>query len=239
MKRGEGEEGRSIHAGHRKRMKEEFRLRGLEGMSEYRVMELLLFYAIPQGDVNPLAHRLVDRFGGLAGVFNATSEQLMAVPGVGHNTALLLTFMPQLAARYQDSSYSLEGQVVGTWQLQELLVPLFLGARNEKVFLVCLDSKDRLITCRQIHEGIADRVDVSARKIVEIALGCGARRVVLAHNHLSGIALCSAADVQATRQLRTLLAQMEICLVDHVVVADGDMVSMVASGYIPAWGARP
>lgn len=94
----------SIHTGHRQRVKEEFLARGLTGLADHRALELLLFYAIPQGDINPLAHRLVERFGSLSGVFNAPYEELMKVQGVGANTATLLRLLPAIAARYLEQS---------------------------------------------------------------------------------------------------------------------------------------
>ena len=91
----------SIHAGHRSRVKTEFLARGLEGWPDHRVLELLLFYAIPQGDVNALAHELIDRFGSLAGVLDASADELQKVPGVGEHTAVLLRLIPALGGRYQ------------------------------------------------------------------------------------------------------------------------------------------
>ena len=225
-------EGVSIHTGHRKRVKEEFLARGLNGMADHRVLELLLFYAIPQGDVNPLAHALVERFGDLAGVFNATYEQLLEVKGVGANTAALLRLVPAVAARYMERTSDVSGQVLTDWDYEQLLLPLFFGARNEVAYLVCLDAKSKLIACRPLGEGILDQVGVAKRKVVETALACNASRVALAHNHVSGVALFSPADVRTTLELRALLRQVHVELVDHFVVAGGEMVSMAASGYL-------
>lgn len=220
-----------VHQGHRQRAKAEFMARGLAGMPDHRALELLLFYAIPQGDVNPLAHELVEQFGSLAGVFTATREQLLAVKGVGENTATLIHLMPALAGRYLEERSSFEGQLTDSWQFKELLMPLFFGARNEMVYLVCMDGKQKLISCRKLGEGVPDRVDVTGRQVVEAALSCGATRVVLAHNHVSGIALCSAQDIQTTRHLSQLLNQVGVCLVDHFIIAEDEMVSMRDSGY--------
>ena len=94
---------RSIHTGHRQRVKDEFSARGLAGWPDHRVLELLLYYAIPQGDVNGLAHELVERFGSLAGVLDAAEEELCRVPGVGQHTAVLLKLIPAAGARYLQS----------------------------------------------------------------------------------------------------------------------------------------
>lgn len=221
----------SIHTGHRQRAKTEFLARGLEGMPDHRALELLLFYAIPQGDVNPLAHALIDHFGGLEGVFNATYDQLLEVKGIGPNAATLIRLLPALAGRYMERRTEMDGQLLTTWQFRELLLPYFFGARNEMAYLVCMDGKDKLITCRKLGEGIADQVAIVTRKVMEAALSCNATRVALAHNHVSGVAMPSAADLHTTQELRRVLKQVSIELVDHFIIADDDMVSMRESGY--------
>ncbi|HJH62742.1 MAG TPA: DNA repair protein RadC [Firmicutes bacterium] len=224
--------GGGVHAGHRRRAKEEFLARGLNGLADHRVLELLLFYAIPRGDVNPLAHALVEHFGGLTGVLNATYEQLREVKGIGENAACLLRLIPAVAARYMELNADVSGQMLTNWQFQDLLLPLFLGARNELAYLVCMDAKSKLIACRPLGEGTLDQVGVAKRKVVEIALACNASRVALAHNHVSGVAVFSSADVRTTLELRQLLRQVHVELVDHFVVAAGEMISMAASGYL-------
>ena len=84
------------HTGHRQRMKAEFLARGIEGWPDHRVLELLLFYSIPQGDVNGLAHDLIEQFGSLSGVLDASVEELRKVKGVGEHTAVLLRMLPAL-----------------------------------------------------------------------------------------------------------------------------------------------
>ena len=224
---------KSIHTGHRGRVKQEFLVRGLEGWPDHRVLELLLFYAIPQGDVNPLAHILIDRFGSLSGVFHATYDQLVAVKGIGANTAALILLIPALGGRYLQERVDLKNVYQTSWEFKDLLEPEFFGARNELVYLVCLDGKMKLLAPPKfLGEGIADAAPITTRKVMETALSCNASVVVLAHNHVSGIATPSTEDVVATQQLARSLRQVGILLYDHFVVADGDMVSMRESGYL-------
>ena len=221
-----------VHTGHRKRMREEFLRTGAAGMEDHRLLELLLFYAIPQGDVNPLAHRLVDHFGSLTGVLHATYDQLVGVPGVGHNTATLLQLVPAVAARYMERSASVDGQIVSVWQLKELLDPYFFGQRDELAYLVCMDGKSKVLATRKLGQGVVDTVQIVTRKVLEAALACNASQVVLAHNHVSGVAVPSHADVDTTLRLKRLLAEADISLTDHLIFAGGDMVSLAQSGLL-------
>ena len=225
-------ETKNIHAGHRQRVKGDFLARGLEGMPDHKVLELLLFFAKPQGDVNPLAHALMERFGSLSGVFHATYDQLLEVKGVGENTATLIKLIPAIGGRYLQDRTDLSQVFRESWQFRELLAPYFFGARNELVYLVCLDGKGKLIACRRLGEGVADAATITTRKVMEVALECNSSMVVLAHNHISGLALPSAEDIQTTKQLMASLEQVGIELYDHFIVVDGDMVSMRQSHYL-------
>ena len=221
-----------VHEGHRDRMKREFLQGGLRHFSEPRVLELLLFYSRLQGDVNPLAHRLLEAFGSLSGVLDASPADLAKVPGVGENTVVLLKLIPAVAARYLASRTSADVIISDSASLRTLFLPYFFGARNEMSFLACFDGKLKLLGVRLLSEGSPSANEISLRKIATEALALGATAVVLAHNHVSGIAKPSAADIQATQVLRRLLREVGVLLVDHLVIVDGDMVSMAQSGYM-------
>ena len=111
------------------------------------------------------------------------------------------------------------------------LVPRFFGRNKETVFLLCLDAKCKVLGCKEIGEGSVNSASISVRKVVETALAANATTVILAHNHPSGVALPSTEDVQTTRRISAALSAVEIHLADHMVVAEGDYVSMVQSGY--------
>lgn len=220
----------SIHRDHRKRMKARFRKEGLDNFDELHVLELLLFYGIPQGDTSPLAHRLRDRFGSLAQVLEAPAEELEKVPGVGEHVATLLTLIRDIS-RYYMVSRSGVCQILNTTDAcGDYLVPYFVGRRDETVFLLCLDSKCKVICCKEVGSGSVNSAAVSVRKIVETALNANATSVVLAHNHPSGFAYPSDEDVLTTKRVALALDVVGIFLADHVVVADDDYVSMADSG---------
>lgn len=189
------------HTGHRQRLKAEFLARGLEGWPDHKVLELLLCYAIPQGDVNGLAHELVERFGSLAGALDASVEELKKVPGVGEHTAVLLRMLPALLGRYQGSRARLAAVINWPEDAYAWLEPYFFGARNEMA-------------------------QVNTRRIAEEALGLRAARIYVAHNHVSNLALPSQADWLVTDVLRAALAPIGIHLEDHLIFVDGDMLSL-------------
>lgn len=221
----------SIHDGHRQRMKERFLSEGLDNFSDIQVLELLLFYAVPRQDTNPIAHALLDRFGTLAQVLETPVSELEKVKGVGHNAAVLLSLSPELGRRYQVSKMMHTKILTSVEECGKYLVPRFFGRRNETVFILCLDAKCKVLGCVEVGEGSVNSAGVPIRRIVETALAYNATTVILAHNHPSGLALPSGEDVQTTHRVAAALNAVEISLADHIVVADDDFVSIVQSGY--------
>lgn len=221
----------SMHTGHRARLKAQFLQSGLDALTDIQVLELLLFYANPRRDTNPIAHRLLNQFGSLSAVLDAPPELLGKVNGVGENAALLLHLVPCVCRRYLIDRASYEQVLDSTEKAGAFLVPYFFGARDEMVYLLCLDAKCKVLDCRMLSVGGVNTASVSVRKIVEAALACNATSVVLAHNHTSGIALPSREDEATTRQIRTALDAVGILLADHIIVADDDFVSMADSGF--------
>ena len=132
------------HTGHRDRLRKEFMARP-ESFPDHKVLELLLFYVLPRQDTNPLAHDLLDRFGSLQGVLDAKPEALAQVKGVGERAAVLFRAVKELGRRYGASRASVEDIVDSTRAAREVFAPLFYGARNEMVFLLCMDGKGKYL----------------------------------------------------------------------------------------------
>lgn len=221
----------SMHEGHRERLKERFRREGLDGFDELYVLELLLYYCKPRVDTNPLAHKLLDHFGSLSRVLDASTEELEKVDGVGKNTSTLLTLIPQVC-RYYQIKQSEPGKILRTIeQCGSFLVPYFYGREHETVFMLCLDAKCQVICCKKVGEGSVNSANIPIRRVVEMALSANATTVVLAHNHPSGLAIPSADDIQTTHKVAQALQSVEIILADHIVVSKDDFVSIVQSKY--------
>lgn len=220
-----------LHDGHRARKKELFRRHGLDGFADHEVLELLLYYAIPRRDTNEIAHRLLGKFGSLQGVFNAPAEELAKVDGVGESAALYLTLLPEVHKRAM-RSVGKEQVLNSVDKCGKFFLELLAQERQEILYQACLDGKGKLLSCKKLSQGSADCTALSVRQVVENALLSGASAVVLAHNHPSGVALPSESDRTVTLWVRDALKTMDIRLLDHIIVADNDFVSMNQSGYL-------
>jgi len=220
-----------MHTGHRKRLREQFFRVGLDGFSDIQVLEFLLNFALARKDMNPLAHRLLEHFGSLPAVLDASPAELMGVEGVGENTATLLVLIPQLFRRYTTRKYQNSPILDTTETICNYIWPLFLGINEETVYLLCLDAKCKLLDCRKISIGGLNAAMLNKRMVVEIALQHHATAVILAHNHPWGLALPSSEDEQATEELAAALKLVDILLVDHVIVAEDECVSLAAGGF--------
>lgn len=215
----------SVHDGHRDRLRRRFLEHGLDNFNELNALELLLFYAIPRRDTNPIAHALLDRFGSLQGVFQASVQELCAVEGVGESAAALLTLTIQIVRRSLTAGADKIRYIRSAEDAGEYLLPRFFNERDEVLLLVCLDSQRRIISCQEMGRGVVNAVDTSIRKIAETALKAKASSVILSHNHPDGVALPSAEDDAVTRAAAKALMVLGIDLSDHIIVSGDDYIS--------------
>lgn len=222
----------SVHEGHRQRMRRQLQTSGMDSLSDVQVLEVLLYYAIPRADTNPLAHRLLERFGSLSGVLEAAPDELVKVDGMGQAAAQLISLVLQLERRHFIDRNGPASILDTTTRCGQYLVPYFHGEQNEVVYLLCLDAKCKVLCCMPVHRGSITAASISVRKIVQTALNQNAASVVLAHNHPSGYALPSQEDIDTTRTIQAALHGVGIVLADHIIVADDDFVSLADDGYL-------
>lgn len=215
-----------IHDGHRQRMKQRFARHGLDNFDDVNVLELLLYYALPRQDTNPLAHRLLERFGSLSGVMDATEAQLRSVEGVGENAAVLLRLIPAISRRYMLNKTPNKTVVATASDAGRYFLPRFMYEREEVLYALFLDARKMVLDCREMSRGHINAVEIPVRRLVEQALELRSSGVILAHNHPSGVVTPSMEDEHTTRVIREALALVEVELVDHVVVAGCEYSSM-------------
>lgn len=198
-------------------------------MPDHNLLELLLFYSIPRKDTNELAHTLISTFGSLNGVFDASYEQLLEVEGIGESSALLISMIPAICRQY------IEGSVAGKVNLSDpddainYVVKKFYGNnKKESFYMLCLDGVGNLINCCKMGEGSAGSVIVDKRNILETAFRNNADKVIFAHNHPNGVAAPSKDDMVLTSEFSSLLLGVGIRLVDHIIVAGGESISLAS-----------
>ena len=215
-----------MHEDHRKRVRARFLSAGLPSFPPHNVLEFLLFYSIARRDTNEIAHRLLDRFGSLAGVLEAPLEELCKVDGIGENSAVLIMFIFQLAKRYISEQAGNKLSFDSTEEFRDYVIAQFVGCKNEVAYLLCLDNAGQLLKCCSVSLGTKHAVNLDNRTLLETAFLHNATNVVLAHNHPNGLAAPSSNDVKRTESAARLFQRVNIKLLDHLIVASGECFSM-------------
>ncbi|MEE0059303.1 MAG: JAB domain-containing protein [Acutalibacteraceae bacterium] len=219
------------HSGHRDRLRKKFLDNSFDGLETHEILELMLYYAIPRKDTNPIAHKLIDAFGSLSAVFDAPIDKLKE-QGISENCAIYLKLIPQICRLYMDDKHNNTDKIIDVENAGEKLTHKFVGRDYEAVVLLLLDSKHKEVFCGVVSKGSVSACEVYVRKIIELAVMYNAKFAVLAHNHPSGLALPSNDDIYTTGKVFQALKLIQVALIDHVIVADDDYVSLRESGFM-------
>lgn len=222
------DENKNIHKGHRKKVRERYYESGLDGMADHNILEFLLFYGIVQKDTNPIAHELINRFGSFSGVLEAKREDLLEVKGMTESAACLISLLLPVFKRYTKDLNRKRSVLETTEDYVDFLRPHFYDTTNEKAYIICLDSSNKVILGCEISEGDFSNVNMNIREIVSCALRTQAKKLVLCHNHPHGITAPSRADVEATITLQSTLDALKVHLVDHIIITDDSYFSMAS-----------
>lgn len=214
-----------IHTNHRERMKDRFVQTDGNGFAEHELLEMLLYYAVQRKDTNSLAHRLIDRFGSLEQVLEAPYDELVKVSGAGRSVALLVKTVNRIRVACGRSLK--ENSVVGDYdEVGRFLVGEFRGAPVERVLIMLLDAKNRLIYSEFISEGEFSFAKISFRRVVSLVMLKNAAKVIISHNHPDGNPNPSTNDRAVTSALENLLEQIGVELKEHYIVSDNVYVGL-------------
>lgn len=227
---GMAEKKENVHSGHRARVRQKFLRDGLESFDTHQVLEMYLFYAIPYKDTNELAHRLLNRYMSISGVCSAPVDELMRDFRLSENAAVLLKLLPELTRRYYAETRTKLGEDIDLDNIGNMMHPSFIGRTDEVVVLALGDTKGRLKFMDIVAKGSLNATDLPVRKVVDIAIRQNARTAFLGHNHPSGSALPSAADIKTTRVIARTLAGVGVQLMDHFIFTDTEYLSLAKSG---------
>lgn len=213
-------EEKTFYIGHRDRLKDRYIESGIDALAEHEVLELMLFYSIVRVDTKPLAHRLINKFGSLGNVLNASVETLMN-EGLTKNSAVHLKLFRDVSALLVRESM-VSCKLLRYNEMGEFFVKEFSGDKNEKVLAALIDSKNNIISLEEICEGSLTYSKVNVRKLTELCLTRGVSKVILAHNHPSGKITPSMSDYMSTMKLDKMLSELDIELFESYIVAGND-----------------
>jgi DNA repair protein RadC len=217
---------------HRKRLKERYERAGMGGLQDYEILELLLFYTIPQGDVKPRAKELLKRFGSLKGVLDADPGALREISGVGPHSSLFFRVVRDIGTLYLRQSAEVKEQISSTKELIDYCLSSMGGLKDEHFAVIYLNARNRIIQVETIQEGIVNQAVVYPRKVLEKALKHKASAINLVHNHPSGHVRPSDADIRLTRVLQDAARVMDIVLHDHLIVGENRFFSFREEGIL-------
>jgi DNA repair protein RadC len=215
----------NVHSGHRERVKRRFIHEGLNNFAPHEILELALFYCIPMKDVNELAHKMINAFGGLHHLVEASPKEIMSRCGVNENTAVFVSFLSRFAQHYFQERWSKRVVLDNFKNAGEYLVNVFMTRRVEAFCLTCLDASRRLNSTDIISEGTIGEAPVYLRNIIQTALLHNAVCVILSHNHPGGSTQPSRADINATRQIINAFSYIDIVVLDHIIICDNGFFS--------------
>ena len=214
--------------GHRRRLRQRFLAAGSEAISDYEMLELILFRAIPQRDVKPLAKSLLATFGSFSEVIAAPAERLKEVDGLGEAAITELKIVQAAANRLVRGEVK-QRQVLSSWSnVLDYCRAAMAFESKEHFRILFLDKGNHLIADEQHQTGTVDHTPVYPREVVKRALELSATAVILVHNHPSGDPTPSRADIDMTRAIVEVARPLGIAVHDHLIVGKDGHASLKA-----------
>lgn len=220
------------YLGHRARLRDRFLNGGADALPDYELLEMVLFAAIPRGDLKPLAKSLLKHFGSFDEVISASRERLLEVKGVGDAVVAQLKVIEAAALRLSKTKL-LGRPALSSWAaLLDYVTVAMARTAHEEFRILFLDRKNALIADEVQGRGTVDHTPVYPREIVKRALELSASAIILVHNHPSGDPTPSKADIDMTREIANAAKVLRIAVHDHIVVARGGVLSFKSLGLL-------
>ncbi len=213
--------------GHRGRLRDRFEEENIDTIPEIYVVERIIHNVVPRRDAGKTSRALIETFGSFAKIIDAPKSELLKVDGIGEAAATFLKTLPAFYRKYKLSQWNDNKIFTDAETIMAYMADKLTGYKNEVLAVMCLDSKFRLLTCRAISEGNINDIQFNTRKLLDIVMGCGASRVVIAHNHPEGELFPSTQDLQTTQIIYNALHYAGVTLDDHIITNDSGAVSLV------------
>lgn len=219
--------------GHRERLRQRYLESGFGGFTDREKLEYFLSLCIPRKDVKPLADVLLKKYKSISKVIDQPVDELKTVNGIGESTAINIVALRDFFGVYfSDLSKNKSETVTKMTSLIEMLQASIGQKQNEILFAIFLNSKNEVLTTKELGEGTVSEASAFPRKILEEALKQKATSIILAHNHPGGIAEPSEHDERITAEIQKALALVEISLQDHIILANNEYYSFKRNNLI-------
>ncbi|MEO6381722.1 MAG: DNA repair protein RadC [Nitrobacter sp.] len=212
--------------GHRERLRERFRDAGPDALSDYELLEMVLFRALPRRDVKPLAKSLIGRFGSFAEVVHAPDARLRETSGLGEAAIIELKLIAATASRVARGQVKQRTMLSSWTAVIDYCRASMAFADKEQFRILFLDKRNQLIADELQQVGTVDHTPVYPREVVKRALELSATAIILVHNHPSGDPTPSQADIQMTKSIVDISAPLGISVHDHIIVGKNGHASL-------------
>ncbi len=214
-------ENNGIHEGHRDRLREKFIASGGKSLPDHQLLELLLFYGVPRRDTNVTAHRLLDSFGSFSGVFDAPADALQKF-GLSRSCTVMLKLIPELCARYYDDKFkSRDGarSQDAVTDLSRQVMRYFIGANEEQLFALLLDTDGKVIYKDTIGKGVLISTETSGKKLIRLCAQHKAKSCVLARDHANDLCLPTDKDIRFITEIKKTLRSIGAVLYEYYIIS--------------------
>jgi DNA repair protein RadC len=213
------------YLGHRSRLRTRFLETGFKGLADYEILELALTYVIPRKDVKLQSKSLIQEFGSLKQVFDADIKDLKKIKNLSDYSAGFLVFLRRFSSLYLSLEIKQQEKINSPDMAKDFLISSLSGEKIEKVYILTLDSGNRITSYKELESGTVNKSFLMPRKIAETALNNKAASIIIAHNHPGGTLKPSQSDISATISVRRALESIEVFLLDHIIVSNNDYFS--------------
>ena len=220
--------------GHRDRLRDRYLKEGMDSLQDYEVLELLLQFAIPYRDTKGEAKQLIDHFGSLPEVLDASYDEILDanIPRVKDVAATLITLVKGAENRYHKSKGRELTHIRSTLDAGKVCCSMYHNQSDESVRILCLNARGKIVKREEIAKGDVNAVHFPVRKIMETAVLSKAVSVILTHNHPGGTLSPSREDLDATEAAKAALGTIGVRLLDHLIVSGEDYYSLRENGYL-------
>lgn len=220
--------------GHRARLRQKYRERGLEALQDYEILELLLTYVLPRKDTKALAKELLHNFGNLSQICKANSKDLESISGIKETSSTFLHLLGDVAGLLFQENLKQEEEIQ-IRKKEDLLAYLRskIAYSSQEIFMVLfLSSSNTLLASEELFRGSIDRSAVYPREILKKVIEHQAKSVIFAHNHPSGNMKASSQDIALTKEMKKALEMFDVLLLEHIIIGKDSYFSFLEEGLL-------